>query len=141
MHESPFDGLHRQLIGQGVCSRYALRASSELHEHFTDLKADLESEGMGSERAAAEALAMLGSIDALAKSISARPELRSWAYRYPLLGLTVLPVAYFAMVPVGWLANTAGYAATLARWGAISALSATITAAMFLAIQKSIMLG
>lgn len=141
MPESPFDALRCQLIDRGVSGRYAVRSSRELHDHFNDLKAELENEGVSPDQAAAQAFAMLGSLDALAESISRRPELKSWAYRYPWLGRTVLPLAYFAMVPVGWAASTASYATALARWGAISALSATITAAMFLAIQKSIMLG
>lgn len=141
MPEASFETLRVRLIEKGVSAGYAARSARELQDHYSDIKTNLEREGCDPDSAARSAQAALGCLDTLADTIAAQPELRSWAYRYPWLGRTVLPVWYVVLMPVDLLASSAGYATILARWSAISALSATITVAIFVAIQKSIMPG
>jgi len=141
MPEPDFDRLCDRLLDEGVAPRHARRTTQELREHYADLRAELIADGMAAALAERTASRQLGPLDDLARVISARPELRSWAYRYPRIGRVVLPIAWAAALPVTPLLAGIGYAPAIVRWGAIVSLSAVITAGMFLAIQLSITLG
>lgn len=141
MPEPDFDAFYDDLLMEGVAPRHASRASAELKQHFMDLRADLRSAGFDREEAASAAAEQLGSLDTIGRLIASEPAHRHWAYRYPMLGRVVLPIAYAVALPAPPLAATAACANLIARWSFIASLSAVITAGMFLAIQMSITLG
>lgn len=141
MPEQDFTSVRSRLLEAGVAPRHASRIAQELNDHYRDLCADFAAEGIDGAEAIDMASAQLGPLDAVIESVSRRPELRLWCYRYPRLGRIALPLAYMLALPAVPLAAGAGYVPALARWSAIMAASACITAATFLIMQMSITLG
>lgn len=141
MPEPDFSAYRKRLLRCGVAPRHVHRSTAELSEHYCDLVAEFRAAGFARQTAQAAAADQLGSLDAIAAAVTARPELRHWSYRYPRLGRVLLPVAYTLVLPVAPLMAGAEYAPVIARWGAIVSLSAAITAGMFLALQLSITPG
>jgi hypothetical protein len=87
-----FVGLSERLRRAGISPRRVRRLISELEAHFDDLVAELRSTGLSQAESESQAAIRLGTEDVLAASILARPELRSWARRWPWLAFTVLPL-------------------------------------------------
>jgi len=85
MHESDFNSLKDALLRGGVAPRHVRRTIAELRDHHTDLFAEAFARGCSVENAEREASMRLGDHDSLAAQILARPELRSWAHRWPWL--------------------------------------------------------
>ena len=141
MPDPDFAAFRRELLDAGIALRHVQRTAVELEEHYLDLKDDFERLGLDRDEAEARAARQLGNLDTIVASVVARPELRSWAYRYPRLGRVVLPVACALLLPVTPLIAGVNYAPAIARWSAIMSLSAVITAGMFLVIQLTITLG
>jgi hypothetical protein len=67
----------------------------ELSGHFEDLLDELRARGLREEDAAIEASSRLGA-EAMVAEVLARPELRSWMRRRPLIAFALLPVAAYA---------------------------------------------
>src|SRR5258706_14441396 len=78
-----FAGLSERLLRAGVGPRRVRRLVSELEAHFDDLVAELQSTGLSRSESESQAAVRLGTEDVLAASIITRPELRSWARRWP----------------------------------------------------------
>jgi hypothetical protein len=102
--------LRERLLRAGVAPRHVHRYVRELRDHYDDLvQAEI---ARGSERGAAEATASarLGSEDDLARSVLARPELRSIASRFPALAFGAGPaIAWLSLlIATGVLIRTAG---------------------------------
>ena len=87
-----FAGLSERLRRAGISPRRVRRLISELEAHFDDLVAELRSAGLSQAESESQAAIRLGTEDVLAASIIARPELHSWARRWPWLAFTVLPL-------------------------------------------------
>ena len=87
-----FAGLSERLRRAGISPRRVRRLISELEAHFDDLVAEFHSTGLSQTESESQAAARLGTEDVLAASIIARPELRSWARRWPWLAFAVLPL-------------------------------------------------
>jgi hypothetical protein len=87
-----FAGLAERLRHAGIGPRRVSRLICELEAHFDDLVAEFRSTGLSQAESESQATVRLGTVDALAASIIARPELRSWARRWPWLAFTVLPL-------------------------------------------------
>ena len=87
-----FAGLSERLRRAGISPRRARRLISELEAHFDDLVAEFHSTGLSQTESESQAAARLGTEDVLAASIIARPELCSWARRWPWLAFAVLPL-------------------------------------------------
>ncbi len=92
MPRGRFAGLSERLLRAGVGPRRVRRLVSELEAHFDDLVAELQSTGVSRSESESQAAVRLGTEDVLAASIIARPELRSWARRWPWLAFAVLPL-------------------------------------------------
>jgi hypothetical protein len=92
MRGGRFAGLSERLRRAGISPRRVNRLISELEAHFDDLVAEFQSTGLSQPESESQASARLGTDDVLAASMIARPELRSWARRWPWLAFTVLPL-------------------------------------------------
>lgn len=141
MPEPDFEELRRHLLNSGISPRFVRRTVDELREHYDDLKLDLAEQGASAHEAAHIAAEQLGQLDVIAAHIKGRLELHRWSYRYPSIGRIALPVMCVAALPIAPIMAGANHAQALARWGAILALSALVTASLFLAMQLSISLG
>jgi hypothetical protein len=101
MHEHRFADVAEQLLRGGMAPSHVRRTVFELSAHFEDLLAEVRAQGLSENDAAAEASARLGA-DAMVARFLARPELRSWARRRPVIAFALLPVAaYIALFVVG----------------------------------------
>jgi hypothetical protein len=78
-----FEDLRERLLRAGVAPRHATRYLTELTEHLEDLSAEERLAGCDDEAAQRSALARLGDIDSLAKTMIDRKEFRSWSHRVP----------------------------------------------------------
>lgn len=140
MHELDRAGLRRQLIDAGMAPRHVRRTIDELQDHYDDVvKHELE---QGADRLAAceKALAALGPIEGIAAAVRARPELQSWAFRFPRLAAIAYPLTFVALLPAAPVFIAYANAAYVVRWMACLLLSAVVTAALFLFLQLVITL-
>ncbi len=96
MRSRPFSALRERLLRAGVSPRGVRRVVGELEDHLVDVTKELESRGVPAQEARSQALARLGSEDVLVASILAKPELRSWAHRWPVVVFGLLPLPAFA---------------------------------------------
>jgi hypothetical protein len=86
----------QQLIRAGIAPRRARRILREFREHRIDLILEQRAMGADESEAADSADARLGTEQALVSHALAKPELRSWARRRPILAFVVMPPLYFA---------------------------------------------
>jgi hypothetical protein len=101
MHEARFANIAKQLLRGGVAPRHVRRTVFELSVHFEDLLGELRARGLSEGDAATEASARLGA-EAMVAEVLARPELRSWMRRKPIVAFVLLPVAaYLALFVSG----------------------------------------
>ena len=120
-----YRSLATRLLRGGIAPRRVRRLVAELRDHFEDLRNDALADGMTETEAASRATARLGSEQRVASEMLARPELRSWAARWPwaiygllppLLMAALVVLAALALAPVielyvlhsGWEASDAG---------------------------------
>jgi len=141
MPEVELQDFENHLLRSGVRSCHARRATLEIGEHLDDLRAEAVAGGMPPEMAAEHARQLVGNLRQIADEIVSRPELRAWTFRYPQVARVVLPLAYVVLLPTRPLFAGVARAPEIARWGACAVLGAAITAAMFLAMQISIVTG
>jgi len=132
--------LQNELLRSGISPRHVRRTVAELNDHFEDLVDHALAEGAESTTAHERALVELGDLNDVAAAIRSRPELRSWAYRFPYLALIVYPLTCLALLPAVPVVAGIAHAGYLARWAACILLSGVVTAAIFLFMQLSITL-
>jgi hypothetical protein len=87
-----FAALAERLLRGGLPPRRVRRIIAELDAHFDDLVEELRTTGLSAIDSEHEAATRLGPEDALAASILSRPELHSWARRWPGVAFGMLPV-------------------------------------------------
>lgn len=141
MRDQTFSELRHSLLASGVAPRQVRRMLIELHDHLDDLQQEAVQKGCDPFQAHHRALRAIGDQRLLARKILERPELKTWVYRYPRVARIYYPVAYVLLLPTAPVFAGVARASMIARWGAALMLSATVTAAMFLAMQLSIALG
>lgn len=141
MPEAELQDFENHLLRSGVRSCHARRATLEISEHLDDLFAESIAGGMPAAMAAAYAREAIGDLRQIADDLVSRPELRVWTFRYPRVARVFLPLAYLALLPTRPLFAGVAKAPEIARWGACMMLGAAVTAAMFLAMQISIVTG
>ena len=141
-NQSPnFRALEGDLLRAGLAPRQVRRTVTELHEHFEDLVDAGLADGADSFAARQSAAREMGDLRAVATAMRAQPQLRSWAYRYPLVAIVVYPLTYLALLPAVPVFAGVAHASTLVRWGACLILAGVVTASMFLLMQLSIALS
>lgn len=107
MRSTRFAALGEQLLDAGIAPGHARRAVVELTDHFDDLVAELESQGLVRDDAEAQATARLNP-EALVAAAIARLDLHSWARRWPLVGCIVFPLGLYGAYVVGSIALMVG---------------------------------
>ena len=98
-----YRSLATRLLRGGIAPRRVRRLVAELRDHFEDLRNDALADGMTETEAASRATARLGSEQRVASEMLARPELRSWAARWPWAIYGLLPPLLRPRRPVAWL--------------------------------------
>jgi len=141
MGDQVFGDLGASLLKSGVAPRHVSGILAELHDHLDDLRQEAIVDGYDNVAANERALRRIGDQRLLARTILARPELRTWPYRYPWLARVYYPLAYVLLLPAVPVLGRVVQTSLVMRWGAALLLSATVTAAMMLAMQLSIALG
>lgn len=105
MREPDFQSLRERLLRGGVAPKHVRRTIAELRDHHTDLFGEALAGGCSIEDAEREASIRLGDEDSLAAEVLARPELQSWAHRWPWIAYCVTPTFLLglAFVALLWL--------------------------------------
>lgn len=133
--------MREALLAAGTAPLVVERTIAELGDHFDDLVAAERAAGATPRRAEQEALAALGDLRLLTGAIRSRPELKSWAWRWPRVACAIYPVACLAVLPAVPFIAGARNAAEVARWFGGIVLSAALTAGLFFFLQLSISSG
>ena len=140
MHELDSKRLRQLLIGAGIAPRHVRRTVEELQDHFEDIVEQELEEGADRLTACRTALEALGSVDDIIAAVRSRPELRSWAHRYPRIAALVYPLSFVALLPAAPVFIGYANASLVMRWAACLFLSALVTAGLFLFLQLVITL-
>ena len=140
MPKPDFHAFRSNLCHLGVASRHVKRASAELQDHYEDLLDEALINRIDRATAEQRATAALGDLGAIALDISSRPELSSWAFRYPKIAIVAYPLMCIAVMPAVPVIAGVANAPMLARWGASLLFGAAATAALLLFMQLSITL-
>lgn len=141
MREPDFQQLQRELLRVGIAPRHARRTVVELREHLEDLVSASMQDGLDRGSAQQMAARQMGDLQQVAIAMRACPELRSWSYRFPRLALVVYPLTCVALLPTLPLLIGIAHASQVARWTACVLAGGVVTAAIFLLLQLSIVLG
>lgn len=141
MREPDFQRLVLQLEQHGIATRHARRTASELQDHYEDLVGALTAEGTAGEEAQVQASRRLGAMDDVVAEMSARRELKTWAFRYPYLAVVFYPLACIAALPAMPVIAGIANAPVVARWGVSMLAAGLLTAALMLLLQVSILFG
>jgi len=139
--DSDFQWLESRLLRAGVAPRHVRRTVTELREHLDDLVDAELATGCDLENAEESAMRELGSLESVVIAMRARPELLSWARRYPRVAIMVYPLTCLALLPVAPVFAGVAHASQIARWGLCMMIGALITGSMFLLLQLSILLS
>lgn len=102
--------LRERLLRAGVAPRHVRRYLTELHEHWADLAAEEQRAGHNRAEAETLALARLGTVEDLARTMIERRELRSWTARAPwfvlgagpAVGVLAAWAVAFVILATGW---------------------------------------
>jgi len=103
-----FEQLGERLLRAGIAPRHVRRYTMELRDHFDDLLREEIAAGSDSNAAKERARARIGSDEALAAVMLARPGLRSIASRYPWAVFGFAPVLMLIATMVGAIVIEAG---------------------------------
>lgn len=127
--------LSSRLLQGGIAPRRVRRIVGELRDHFVDLKSSAIAEGMNEVEAENRAVSRLGTEQEVTDAMLARPELQSWAARWPWaiymllppLLLDVLSLVVFGLV-FGLVFALSGVAAVPDPWfaGTVDVILATL---------------
>lgn len=140
MRDLDLPGLRKELMRSGIAPRHVRRTIEELSDHFEDLVEQELNEGATRLEARSVASEKLGCPKDIAKAVQSRPELRSWAFRFPRIAAVAYPLTFLALLPAAPVFFGYTHANNIARWAACLFLSAVVTAAMFLVLQLAITL-
>jgi hypothetical protein len=92
----PFPELRERLLRAGVAPRHVRRYIAELSDHLSDLRAEEEAVGRNGADAEAAALARLGGVDDLARTMIEKRQFQSWSSRAPWVMFGIAPIALLA---------------------------------------------
>jgi len=98
MSPKRFASLTERLLRAGVSPRRIGRLLGEIETHFDDLVSEFQASGLTRAESEARAEARLGSEDAFVEGVMARPELRSWARRWPWAAFVLFPLVGWALL-------------------------------------------
>jgi hypothetical protein len=101
MSRPSFDALRERLLRAGIAPRHVRRYLAELSNHLDDLVSEEQAKGRSLGDAEAVARARLGTDEALAEALLARPGLRSASARAPWLVFGFGPIVMLLAVLIG----------------------------------------
>ncbi len=133
-------GLRKELIRCGIAPRHVRRTVSELSDHYDDLVEEALQDGASRIEAHAHANRKIGEVADIGAAVRARPELQSWAYKFPRVAAVVYPLTFVALLPAAPVFLGYAYGNYVARWVACLLVSGLVTATMFLVLQLAITL-
>ena len=139
MPSPKLNALTTSLRDGGVSSAYINRLVAELDDHYADLEHEERATGREPAAAAVEALRRLGRQDTIAAEVLAKPELRSWPYRWPWIVRLLRPVLLLLMLPAVPVLACAGRGPAIARWSVSISLGVVLTGGLLLAMAESIL--
>ena len=140
MYELDKKRLRQDLIGAGVAPRHVRCTIDELQDHYDDVVEQELEAGADRLTACEAALERLGPVDDIVAAVRARPELQSWAFRFPRLAAVLYPLTFVALLPAAPVFIGYANASLVARWTACLFASAMVTAGLFLFLQLAITL-
>lgn len=132
------NALRMSLQDGGVSSVYISRLLAELDDHYADLEHDERASGREPAAAAVAALRRLGRQDTIASEVLAKPELRSWPYRWPWLVSLLRPVMVLLLLPSMPILACADRGSAIGRWSVSIGLGALLTGGLLLAMAQTI---
>ncbi len=132
------NALRTSLQDGGVSSAYIGRLLAELDDHYADLERDELTSGREPAVAAVAALRRLGRQDTIAAEVLAKPELRSWPYRWPWLVSLLRPVMVILLLPSLPILACVDRGPAIARWSVSIGLGALLTGGLLLAMAQTI---
>jgi hypothetical protein len=135
MPEPRFRELSRDLIRGGIPAHRVCRIISELKDHHADLEQEALAAGYSPEEAAADARARLGDEKGIATDVLARPELKSWAHRWPWAAALLKPMMVMLLLPVIPVIACAENGEAIARWGTAFSFGVFVTVAFLFVLQ------
>jgi hypothetical protein len=141
MPDPDFGKLRGRLLEAGIGGRHARRVVRELEDHFEDIVDARINDGVSPEAASSMALEALGDMDDFVIAMQARPELRSWAFRFPRLALIAYPLMCLAMLPVYPVSAGVTHAPNIARWGFCFMCAGLVTVSILLGLRLAILFG
>lgn len=141
MRDPDFNLLAERLLHSGIAPRHAHRTVNEIRDHYDDLVDAAVDDGATSRAAREDAARQLGSMDDFVSAMSARRELKSWAFRYPRTAIVIYPLACLAALPAAPVIAGIANASLVARWGASLLAAGLFTAGLLLVLQLSILFG
>lgn len=140
MHKLARNRLRRELIAAGIAPRHVRRTIAELQDHYDDVVDQELAAGADRLTACRHARERLGRVDDIVAAVRARPELRSWAFRFPRLAAFVYPLTFVALLPAAPVLIGYANAGLIVRWVACLFLGALVTAGLLLFLQLAITL-
>src|SRR5262252_2738983 len=134
-----FESLRLELLRGGTANLYVERTLRELADHYEDLERASLAAGCTSEEAAQRARAQLGSAQLIAAAVLARPELRSWSRRWPMVALCARSAAALGVLPALPVLYVAGRSDGLARWSGAIGVALLLVGSLYSALAWVIM--
>jgi hypothetical protein len=130
MPDTRFEALKLELQKGGVAPVYVERTLLELEDHYLDLEQDALAAGLSRAEAERAALAAIGSQQAIATAVLARPELREWSVRYPRAAAYLRSATTIGLIPGMPVMFCIEHRPELARWAAAVAAAAAFIGAI-----------
>ena len=141
MRDADIDALQASLLRNGIQPRYACRVAEELRAHVEELRDAYLAEGFDAEQADRRASRSIGRPEDLIAEMTARRELKTWAFRFPFLAVMFYPLACLVALPAVPVIAGVAHAPAVARWGASLLAAGAMTSVLLLLLQLSILFG
>ncbi|MGD8339342.1 MAG: hypothetical protein PVH89_01090 [Gammaproteobacteria bacterium] len=136
-----FIELRQELEAVGAAPSVIARIIGELKDHRQDAETAALARGMSARAARREALASLGSNDAIVAAVARSPELLDWRHRWPRSARCVDSLALCVALPAAPFCYCASHPAAIVRWGLSSSLAVFVTGSILLTMHWLILLS
>jgi hypothetical protein len=140
-NRAEFEALRLELLRGGIANLYVERTVRELADHYDDLERALRAAGCSGEEAAERAGAQLGTAQLIAAAVLARPELKRWTRRWPMVALCARSAAAIGLLPALPVLYVAGRSDGIARWGGAIGAALLLVGSLYSALDWMIMVG
>jgi hypothetical protein len=140
MADSRFDRLREELLDAGVAGHKVRRAVMEIEGHYQQLIEDDCARGTSADDARLKANGLIGLNEMLVQRYAARPELCTWARRWPALSFLLLPLVAYVGVSAATLLSLLASAEHMSPYLHQVHVSPQVTSAVDLA-ARIVLLG